>query len=165
MTSLANRLRIDWPPPLRQQQQVTVLVRSPRTAFALIVLVSVFSVCVGLATMGYENGALLMVPKVNGAMFIVAGLLAVSSAHAFWRSRWLAITAGTFLSTAALLRGISIWWTLGWSNAFDVLAANADPNVISRLIAGGQWSIYGMLLLIAWPGLVHDSSVPRTLRS
>lgn len=161
--SPSERFRITWPPPLRSQQQVTVLVRSPRSAFALIVMLSVFSVCVGLATFSYETGELLMVPQANGAMFVLAGLLAVSSAHAFWRSRWLAITAGTLLSTAALLRGVSIAWTLGWHDALGVLVGNPSSFEVARLIGAGQWMVYGVLLMIAWPGLVHDSSVPRSL--
>lgn len=163
MFRLPDRFKFDWPPPLREQRQVTVLVRSPRTAFGMIVGLSVFSIYTGLLTVRYPSTFFLL-PRANGALFIAAGVLALASIRTYYRSRWLGITAGTFLATSALLRGISIWWDLGWADTVDVFTQPSDPNDVSRLIAGGQWTAYGSLLLVGWPGLVHDTSVTRARR-
>lgn len=147
-----------WPPPLRERRQVTVLVRKSRSAFWMIVGVSFFSVGTGLLTIQYPDTFFLL-PDAIGAMFIAAGLLALASIRCYWKSRWLGITAGTFLATSAILRGLSVWWDLGWGQAWEVVSIASNPQNVSRLISGGLWIAYGLVLMVAWPGLVHDTSV------
>lgn len=60
---------------------------------------------------------------------------------------------------------MSIWWTTGWTNIYNVIGEPiTDPADVSRLIGGTQWLAYGFVVLVAWPGLVHDSSVSRTIK-
>jgi hypothetical protein len=136
-----------------------VLVRSHRSARLLIVLVALFSVLTGALTVRYPSTFFLL-PDVLGGLFILAGLGAFGSMRCFWKSRWLAVGTGTALSGAALLRGLAIWYDVGWARAWAAVSLTADnPQDTSRVISGALWMVYGSVLMVAWPGLVHDSSI------
>lgn len=148
-----------WPPPLRRRRRHTVLVATPHTARVLVVLISLFSVAVGVLTMRYPS-SFFFLPDALGTLFLLAGVFGLFSVRCCWKSRMLGVGAGTGLAGAAILRGVAIWWDLGHARAFDAIVSSAEQaNDVSRLIAGGEWIMYGVVLVATWPGLVHDATV------
>lgn len=151
--------------PIRNEEQCPVLTQHRWVAYTVLSILCLTSIAAGVVTIQYQP-EFFDFPNAWGVAFMLGGLLGLSAV--VWPTHpKVALWAGAAMSGLAVSRGLFIGAQLSLSDWVQLVLIqnNLEKGIAgARAVAAFQWSAYGILILVSWPALIHDTRASPRLR-